>query len=427
MNTDHSTTSDSMPDQASAAEATMPALSRAARIGVPLSLALTLCITAACVIVFGVLPAAAARAALERDTQTRLSQLPRVVVKQVEAASKSIEFTLPARIEALQETAVYAREGGYLRERHADIGDHVDSGQVLALIDTPVLDKQIASAQADIGLARARLAQADSDLELAKISLKRLESVDSPGAVTAQALDDARAKVASQEAARNAAASSLDASQVNLQQLQARKAFATIEAPFAGEITQRNYDVGALIIADKTDTNRPLFSISDRDTLNVYVEVPQSLALAIQPGQHATLDVPELAGRRITGQVARAAAAINSTTRTRLVQVQVENKDHLLLPGMFARCTFEVPRLDGLVVLPAEAMLIRDGKPAAGVVRSDSTIHYVALEIDRDLGPTLEIKGGLSVGDRVALNVTRQPPEGAKVQIVDRDAPEPLK
>ncbi|MFA6046394.1 MAG: hypothetical protein WC718_15525, partial [Phycisphaerales bacterium] len=98
-----------------------------------------------------------------------------------------------------------------------------------------------------------------------------------------------------------------------------------------------------------------------------------------------------------------------------------DNKNHMLLPGMFARCTFEVPRTDQVVVLPAEAMLIRDGKPAAGLVRADSTIHYVPLDIDRDLGPTIEVRSGFAVGDIVAVNLNRQPAEGVKVEIVDRD------
>ncbi|MFA6046393.1 MAG: efflux RND transporter periplasmic adaptor subunit, partial [Phycisphaerales bacterium] len=314
---------DTHPHAGPATRNDLPKLTPLARVMVPVSLGFIIVVVVVCVVLFGIRPQEEARATLERDTATRINQAPRVVVKPVTAASATITFTLPARVEALQEAALFAREAGYLREQYADIGDHVEAGEILAVIDTPVLDQQIASADADIRLSQARLAQADSDLDLAKISLKRLESVDTPGAVTAQALDDARAKLSSQQAARNAAASTVEASQVNLQQLKARKTLATIVAPFTGEITQRGFDVGALIIADKTDTNRALFSISARDTLNVYVEVPQSVALAIQPGQKATLDIPELTGTEITGVVTRASAAISTATRTRLVQVQV--------------------------------------------------------------------------------------------------------
>lgn len=398
----------------------VPELGRWARALVPTLLLILLVGVGAGVYFFGVLPKAAARAALERRTAERAEAPPRVLASRVTAAPAMQSLTLPARLEAAMDASLYAREGGYVREQHADLGDRVEAGQVLAVLDTPVLDRQIAEAGTAVTLAAARVAVARAVSDQSDVSLGRVESIDDRRAISQQVVDDARAKAAADKASFDAARAAEESAKAALSRLQEQKAQATIRAPFAGEITQRGYDVGALIVADKPDTTRAVFRLTNRDQLRVFVQAPQSAALALGEGQEVSVFIREISGRVFKGKVARAAAAVDASSRTRLVEARLDNQDHALLPGMFAECTFSVPRAGEQPLIPGEALLIRDARTQVAVIDADGAIRYRVVEIARDLGAVIELRSGVKPGERVAVNLARQPAEGVKVDAVDR-------
>ncbi len=408
------------PAEPLAAPPEVPEPSPRSRVVVPIAVVLCLASLGAGVYSLGVAPMLAARADLRAQTQDRAAENPSVPVVRAAPGKALSTIRLPARLVALQDTSVYPREGGYIREINADIGDAVAEGQVLAVIDTPVLDQQIAEALSAINVAESRLAEAVAQAAQSDAQLRRLLSVQDARAVSAQTIDDAKAKSDADLASVGAAEATLQSARVSRQRLEEQKAFATIRAPFKGEITSRDFDVGALVIADKTDTARPLFRITSRDELRVFVDAPQSAALAVAPGQDIAVTVAEIPGRKFLGKVVRASAALDANQRTRLVEGRLPNHDHALLPGMFTEVTFDVPRPDAPVVLPGEAMLIRDGKPAIAVVTSDGTLEYRTVDVSRDLGATVDIARGVEPGELVVINMTRQLDPGAKVRAVER-------
>lgn len=398
----------------------VPPLGRLARALVPTLLLVLLIGVGVCVYFFGVLPRAQARAELERRTAERAEAPPRVLTSRVSAAPAVQKLTLPARLEASLDAALFAREGGYVREQRADLGDRVEAGAVLAVLDTPVLDQQIAEAASAVTLAGARVAVARAVSDQSDVSLRRVESIDNPRAISQQAVDDARARAAADRASLEAARAAQASAEVTLGRLREQKAQATIRAPFAGEITQRGYDVGALIVADKPDTTRPVFRLTNRDELRVFVQAPQSAALAVAEGQEVSVTIRELPGRVFTGKVARASASVDASSRTRLVEARVDNKDHALLPGMFAECSFSIPRTGERAQIPGDALMIRDGRTQVAVVDDGGVLRYRVVEIARDLGTLIELRSGASPGERLAVNLARQPAEGTRVEAVER-------
>lgn len=398
----------------------VPPLGRLARTLVPTLLLVLLVGVAVCVYFFGILPRAQARAELEARTAERVGAPPRVLVARVAAAPPTQKLALPARLEASMDASLYAREGGFVREQRADLGDRVEAGAVLAVLDTPVLDGQMAEAASAVTLAAARVSVARAVSDQSDLSLRRVESIDNPRAISQQAVDDARARAAADRASLEAARAAEESAKVTLARLGEQKAQATIRAPFAGEITQRGYDVGALIVADKPDTTRPVFRLTNRDELRVFVQAPQSAALAVAEGQEVAVTIRELPGRVFRGKVARASASVDASSRTRLVEARLDNKDHALLPGMFAECTFSIPRSTEQALIPGDALMIRDGKTQAAVVDAEGVLRYRVIEIARDLGTAIELRSGVKPGERVAVNLARQPAEGTKVEAVER-------
>ncbi|HTO23996.1 MAG TPA: efflux RND transporter periplasmic adaptor subunit [Spirochaetia bacterium] len=370
--------------------------------------------------------AAELRAAVE-DPQTR--HLPVSVVVPL-PAPRATDLNLPGNVQAFQETPIYARVDGYLRQRNVDIGDRVEREQVLAEIDTPELDQQVSQAEAALSQARASLAQteaslqqAKANLELARISAERWSALLADGAVARQDVDERRSQYDASRASTDAAQANVDAtranvaaSAANLQRLRALESFKQVVAPYRGIVTARTVDRGALITAGSGSSSVPLFRVAQIDTLRIFVNVPQTFVRSIAPGQETTIVVREFPGRVFAGKVSRDASALDATSRTLLTEVLVPNAGLTLKPGMYAQVRFSVVGPDPPVLIPATALVIRAEGPQVAVVRDDHRVHFQKVELGRDLGTNVEVISGLNGDERLIVNI----PDGLKEGITVR-------
>jgi RND family efflux transporter MFP subunit len=321
---------------------------------------------------------------------------------------------------------VLARANGYIKTRFVDIGDRVKEGQVLAEIEAPELDQQILQAQAAIDQAnstieqtQAALQQGQSNEALAKITAERSQKLFDRNVVSRQDNDTAQMQFAAQQSnvsalgkAVAAARSSSSAFQANVARLKELKGYLTVRAPFAGVITVRNIDVGALVNEGST----LLFRVAQSDRLRTYLNVPQADSGSVRVGQHATLIVPDLGGRKFSGLVTRTSNALDPASRTLLVEVQVENANGALLPGMYCEVDLAVPRAAPPMLIPSDTLVVRGDGPQVAVVDPDGMVHFKLIHLGRDLGTSIEVLDGLEVGENLAVNPGDSVREGVRVK-----------
>ena len=354
--------------------------------------------------------------------------LPRVDVMEVGRSSTKSDLELPGNIQAVTEAPILARADGYIKTRMVDIGDRVHSGQPVAEIEAPELDQQVLQAQANLQQNTAALDQAlanqrqgKANTELARVTADRWKNLAGKGVVSRQENDQYQAQYQAQvanldalEKAIAAARSNVTAAQANLSRLNELKGYLVVKAPFDGIVTLRNVDVGALVNAGNT----LLYRIAQMNVLRTYVNVPQSNSDSIHAGQQAQLTVSNLPGRKFDGTVARTANSLDPNSRTMLVEIQVPNKDGVLLPGMYALVNLSSPRANPPVLLPGDALIVRADGTEVAVVRPDHTIHLQRIQVGRDYGDKLEIISGLHPGDLVIANPSDTVREGVKVDPV---------
>jgi RND family efflux transporter MFP subunit len=376
----------------------------------------------------GYLPRQKRVEALAAESHADSESLPVVTVVAVERSAAKSELVLPGNIEALTEAPVLARASGYLKQRYVDIGDRVTEGQTLAEIEAPELDRQILQAksaldQANSGAqqAEAALKQGQTNEELARVTAERWRNLAAKGVVSRQENDTYQAQWAAQQAnvealgkAIAAARSNASAAQANLERLNTLKDYLTVRAPFAGVITLRNVDVGALI----TEGSTLLFRVAQAGRLRTYVNVPQSEAGSVRLGQAATLTVADLPGLKFPGTVTRTSDALDPATRTLLAEVQLVNPDARLVPGMYAQVDLSVVRNQPSLTIKGDTLVVRADGPQVAVVDADGKVHYARIRLGRDYGDRLEVLAGLEEGQRVVVNPSDLVREGAKVKPV---------
>jgi len=375
----------------------------------------------------GYIPLHQRTALVEAESGRQESALPRVQVLQVTRSTGQSELQLPGSIQAVTEAPVLARADGYVKRRMVDIGDRVTAGQLLLEIEAPEMEEQIDQAKANVQQTQAALAQAEanyqqgkSDTELAKITAERWSSLSTKGVVSRQENDVYQAQYQSRIAnlqsldkAIAAQRGTLAAGQANVARLQRMQSYLQVKAPFAGVITLRNVDVGALVNTGTT----LLFRVAQTDTLRVYLNVPQTNANSVKTGQRADLTVANLPGRHFSGSVARTANSLDPSSRTMLVEVHVPNPDGALFPGMYAQVALSSARIDPPITVPSDALIMQPGGSTVAVVRPDHTVHLQKIEVGRDYGDRLEVMNGLHDGDIIIPNpgVAR---EGLKIEPV---------
>lgn len=420
------------------------------------SVVLSVLIVFLLILFFGWLPRHARSKETERRAAQQTDEAPEIEVSRVAHAQAGPGLVLPGTTTALTEAAVYARANGYLKKRFVDIGDRVRQGQVLAIIDAPDLDQQVDQARQQLSQAEAQLTQQRTQLALTKITNDRYSALVAEGVFSRQEGDQREADYRAQLANVNAADRNVSAFQANLRRVVALQGYERITAPFAGVITERNVDTGALISASGSaggssgsagqggsssqqlgasnssgstgngsslaapasggGQGGPLFAIAQADRLRILVSVPEHYADGIRIGQPATIQFPEMPGTPVFGTVTRTAGTIDQNTRTLLTEVQVSNAGGHLLAGMYAVVTFAAPRGPGALLISADAIAIRKDQPTVAVI-SDGKVKLTPIVIGRDYGATVEVVSGLTDGDLIASTFTDDVQEGAKVRI----------
>jgi len=326
----------------------------------------------------------------QREVTTRESgelAIPVVTVVSPTPGAAASGLLLPAEVKPWIETPIYARASGYLKRWLVDLGDRVETGQLLCEIETPELDQELER-------ARHELAQAEAALALAKTKAARSAKLVEPGGVSREEYDQDQAEVKVKTATVNAAGA-------NVRRLEELHSFARVTAPFSGIITARKTDVGDLIAAGSA---KELFRLAQVDRLRVRVRVPQSRSLAITLGQTAELLLPELPGRVFAAKVARTAGSFSPDSRTLLTELEVDNTRGELLAGGFAQVRFADTKGDASLTLPSNTLLFRAEGPQVGVVQANGTVQLRSVKLGRDFGRIVEILGGVDPTDRVILN-----------------------
>lgn len=323
-------------------------------------------------------------------TWTSAQAVPTVQVISPAGQAGAQSLVLPGTVEAFYNAPIYARVNGYVKSWRHDIGDHVRAGEVLAEIDTPELDQQLAQ-------AKANLASAQAAQQLAQTTASRWTRLLAQDAVSKQEQEEKAGDLLTRTAA-------VKASQAQVDQIQAQLSFKRLTAPFDGVVTARKTDIGALINAGAGSQASELFDVADVRKLRVYVRVPQNWSAALRPGMTAAVTVPEYPGRKFTATVAGSSGAVNDQSGTVLVQLLADNGAGELKPGDYAQVTFALAGQAGVLRAPASALIFRHGGAQVAVVGADSRVSLRPVTIARDLGVEVEISSGLSPADRVVDN-----------------------
>jgi RND family efflux transporter MFP subunit len=317
---------------------------------------------------------------------TDAAAIPTVRVIALNGGTGPQTLVLPGDVQAFNSAPIYARVPGYLKRWYADIGARVKAGQILAEIDTPDLDQQLAQAKADLQTAVA-------NEHLSQTTATRWAGLLAQDAVSQQDADtkngDLAAKVALTASAR-----------ANVARLEALESFKRITAPFDGVVTTRSTDIGDLISVG-SPASGPLFTVADEHRLRVYVQVPQSYSADIKPGMTASFTVPEYPSRSFVATLAANADAITPQSGAMLIQLQIDNADHALKPGAYAQVRFSLPAESGAIQAPATVLMFRDAGMSVAVIGPDGRAAIKTVALGRDLGATVEIASGLTAADRV--------------------------
>ena len=332
-------------------------------------------------------------------------------------------LTLPGRTAGWIQGPLYARVDGYIGTWAADIGDHVKQGQVLATIDTPELDQQLAAARAKAAASDAQVDVARSDQSIAKLTYDRWR--DSPkGVVSEQEREEKQAQYTAAKAHLAEATAQARLDQADVGRYQALEGFRRVQAPYDGIITGRHIDIGDLVTLGSSASTTPLYDMAQSNVIRVFVPVPQKAAADMTVGLRAHVTSDQYPGRTFDGRVARSAMSIDPQTMTERVEVDVPNPDLTLVPGMYVQVRFELDQ-HGLLQVPAAAILYRPDGLEVAVVPPDGKVQFRPVAIAKDDGAVVELASGVNPGDRVALNISSAITPGQQVTAVEDAAAHP--
>ena len=339
---------------------------------------------------------ALAQAAELNDTST-----VKIVYPQLGPSQQTL--ILPGNVTPFYEAQIYARVNGYLKNWYTDIGARVKKGQLMAVIETPELDQQIRSAEADLATAKARLVLAD-------ITAKRWQNLLATDSVSRQEVDEKVQNAKAQQAVVNA-------ENANLQGLLAQQAFNHIIAPFDGVVTDRKTDIGMLISTGSSDSNKMLFKVADTHKLRVYVDVPQNFSNLIKPGLVADLHFPDRPHHTFPATLLSTSEAIHENSRTLTVELLLDNTKNEILPGAYADVYFTLGTHIKTLRLPSSTLLFRKSGLEVATVDANNRVVLKPIRLGSDLGSTVEVREGLTLTDRVIDTPSDSIAEGDKVQI----------
>jgi RND family efflux transporter MFP subunit len=363
--------------------------------------------------------------ALVRDTEASASARPTVDVVVVHKRAAPGSLTLPGETAAWYESTIYARVSGYVSKWYVDIGDQVKAGQLLATIDTPELDAELAAARAKLQVAQAQVKVKQADAAFAASTYERWR--DSPkGVVSDQEREDKKAGDASAGAQLEAARAQVSLDQADVDRLAAFEQFKRVTAPYAGTIIERRVDIGNLVTAGSSTSTTSLYRMAQDDPIRIFVEVPQSAAPDLMKvGVPAQISTGDASAQPITGAISRTSDAINPQARTFRVEVDIPNAERRLVPGLYVQVAFQLQNANTSQV-PAAALVFKAGGPNVAVVDRDGTVRFRAVTIARDDGDRVELSSGVSDDDRLVLNISNQIVDGEKVRVNNDERPAPV-
>jgi RND family efflux transporter MFP subunit len=361
--------------------------------------------------IVGILKRQHANTVLAKYTDTVAA--PPVSVEKPVQQQTAQEIVLPGNMQAFTLAPIYARTTGYVKAWYHDIGSHVSKGELLAVIETPELDQQLAQAKAD-------LATAQGNAKLAKTTADRYQDLIGKNAVSQQDTDNAATQLQTTTTAVNSALA-------NVRRLEELQSFERIVAPFDGVITARNIDIGQLITTTGSTTtagagtvvgSKEVFDISAVRTLRVFVNVPQIYAPDAKNGVIATLTLPQYPGRKFDGKLVRSSNAVDPATRTLLAEVDVDNPSGELLPGSYTEVHLHTSNPAPALIVPVSALILEPDGLRVATVDENSVAHLIHVSAGRDFGTSVEILTGLQQGQGVIANPPDSLTDGEKVRIV---------
>ena len=399
------------------------------------------------------MPRLRAHAAVKSDVTADV--LPRVNVVVARPAPAETSVVLPGAARADEETSLLARTNGYLEKWLVDIGDRVTDGQLMGIIATPEVDQELEQnratllqTNASVLLNQATLDQLKATQILNKLAFDRIDQLFKDGAASKQDFDLAQANLRTGDAnviagvaAVSVANANVVVAEANVRRLEKLVAFKRVLAPFAGVVTARNVDTGALISAGQASsasatststgsTNatgagaaasgqaggaQVMFKVARTDPLRIFVNVPQAFTPYVRIGSTAEVRVREFPGKPFAGTVSRTANALDPTARTLTTEVLVRNSDGKLLPGMYVQVKFVQTREKPPVIVPGGSLITRTDGTVVAVVGAGEKLEYRRVEIGRDFGTTAEVVRGLVGGERIVVNMVEELPIGTVV------------
>ncbi len=359
------------------------------------------------------LPKRAAEEELRKGKTEEQASVTRVQVVAPKVVASDKALRLSASVMPLEQTTVYARVPGYVRKWHVDLGDKVTEGQLMAEIDTPETDQQLAQGRAQLAQVEAQLAQAKANRGFSSSNLDRYAILTPQGVATKQDLEQKQAQLLVDEAAVKAGEAAINAQQANVRRLVETKSFARITAPFAGTVNARTIERGSL-----ASTTTPLFRLSSSDPVRVMVDVPQNVAPAIATGLVANLTVREYGARKFEGKVARSSGVLDPQVRTMKTEIRIPNPKGELIPGMYGELFLSLPTAHEVLEIPSTALSTDASGVRVATVTPEGTIHLVPVVIERDTGAAIELASGLTPGSKVVKLFSVALVEGKQVEVV---------
>jgi len=332
---------------------------------------------------------------------TAEQMVPTVALAQIERGATTRPLTLPATIQPFYRASIFARVNGYINHWTKDIGAHVKQGDVLATIDAPDLDQQLAQ-------ARASLASAKANYGLSILTRDRNNQLVKQQYVAQQLADTTAADADAKKAI-------MDAGAANVRQLEVLETYKQLTAPFDGIVTARNTDIGALISSGNAGV--PLFEVSDLHRVRIYVRVPQALTAYIRKGQKATFDMPQYPDHPFEATVVTLSDALDQGSRSMLVELQADNTDGKFYAGAYCQVHFELPRDPDMVRLPATALILANKGAQVALLGADGKVRLKAVTLGRDFGDSVEVSAGLAPTDRVIDSPPETLQDGAQVRL----------
>ena len=340
--------------------------------------------------------------------------LVRVQVGKPKPVESDTSLVLPGVVTPLAETQLYPHTAGYVRSWHVDIGDKVKEGQLLAEINAPELDAQLAQAKAQLAQANAALAQMRAQATYSHATASRYHSLSDQQLVAKAQVEQVNAQDATDVANVAAARAAITAQAANVKRLAESLAYLKVTAPFAGTITQRNIELGTLV----SDGKPLMFNLVATDPVRVFLEVPQSMAPSIRVGTEVKVTTREYGDKHFIGKVTRMARVLDPQLHTMTTEIQVPNGDGLLMSGMYVQAQLDVTVTHVVLEIPATALYTDVSGVRVAKIDARKKIRFQKITIERDTGATVQIASGLNETERFVRIAVPTLVEGESVEIV---------